>query len=127
MKRIRIIYLILIIITILLGLLSRTEIVPKIIYPYLGDYLYSLMCFFIIAFLFNKMRPIQVALISILVCYSIEILQLYQADWIENIRNYKLGGLLLGHGFLWSDLVSYTLGGISGYILESMYYNRKKN
>lgn len=79
-----------------------------------------------IGFLFNKVRPLQVAFMSILLCYLIEILQLCHADWIESIRNYKLGGFLLGHEFLWSDLVSYTLGGISGYILESIYYNKNK-
>ena len=115
----------LIIITIIIGLISRTKIIPEIIYSYLGDYLYTLMCFLIIGFLFNKTESLKVALISILLCYLVEIFQLYQADWINSIRSNKLGGLILGYGFLWSDMVSYTLGGITGYILESIYYNKK--
>ena len=125
LKRNRLTYLILLIITILIGLLSRSEIVPKIIYPYLGDYLYALLFFLIIGFLFHKTSSVKVAIVSILLCYIIEIFQLYQADWINTIRNNKLGGLLLGYGFLWSDIVCYTLGGITGYILEIIYFNKK--
>ena len=125
MKRSRLAYFTLIIITIIIGLISRTEIVPKIVYPYLGDYLYAILFFLIIGFLFNKTKSLKVAIVSILVCYLIEIFQLYDADWINTIRNNKPGALIFGSGFLWSDLVSYTLGGITGYILESVYFNKK--
>ena len=30
--------------------------------------------------------------------------QLYHASWIDSIRGTTLGALVLGHGFLWSDL-----------------------
>lgn len=114
----------LIIITIILGLISRAKTIPVIIYPYLGDYLYALMCFLIVGFLYNKSKSLKIVLISILLCYLIEVFQLYQADWINNIRSHKLGGLILGYGFLWSDIVSYTLGGMTGFILETIYYNK---
>ena len=113
-----------IILTIIIGLLSRTNLVPKLIYPYLGDYFYALMCFFIIGFLLPKMETLKIAIISISICYIIELSQLYQSDWINNIRNNKLGGLILGFGFLWSDIISYTLGGITGIVLEKMYHTR---
>ncbi len=125
-KRNRKIYLGLIIITIIFGLLSRTNLIPEIIYPYLGDYLYALMFFFIIAFLFPNMETLKVALVSVSICYIIEFSQLYQSEWITIIRNNKLGGLVLGFGFLWSDIISYTLGGISGFLLEKIYYKRNK-
>lgn len=124
MKRDRKTYFILIIITIILGLGSRTSVIPAIIYPYLGDYLYTIMYFFIIGFLFPNMKILKVTFISIGICYAIEILQLYQADWINNIRSTKLGKLTLGSGFLWSDLVSYALGGMTGFILEKWYYRK---
>jgi hypothetical protein len=31
----------------------------------------------------------------------------------------KLGGLLLGYGFLWSDLICYGAGISAGFLLES--------
>lgn len=42
--------------------------------------------------------------------YGIELSQLYHALWIDAIRNTTLGGLIIGFGFLWSDLVCYTIG-----------------
>src|ERR1017187_5265800 len=41
---------------------------------------------------------------------AIEISQLYHAPWIDSIRQTTLGGLILGSGFLWSDLACYALG-----------------
>lgn len=117
----RIVYLILIIATILIGLISRTSITPDFIYPYIGDFLYALMIFFIVGFIFNKGRSLQNAFISLLICYLIEISQLYQADWINAIRSYRLGALILGHGFLWSDLISYALACLTGYALERSF------
>ena len=124
MRRNRKIYLILIIITIFLGLLSRTDLIPELIYPYIGDFFYSLMFFIIIGFLFPNMKTLKTGLISTGICYSIELFQLYQSDWINSIRNYKLGGLILGFGFLWSDMISYTFGGFIGYIFEKIYHSR---
>jgi hypothetical protein len=28
--------------------------------------------------------------------------------------------LILGHGFLWSDLICYTVGGVLGWLVERM-------
>ena len=124
MRRNRKIYLGLIIITIIVGILSRTNLIPELIYPYVGDFLYALMFFFIIGFLFPNVKILKIALISIGICYIIELFQLYQSDWINNIRNNKLGGLILGFGFLWSDIISYTLGGFTGFIFEKIYQPR---
>ncbi len=117
-NRNRIQYFLLILFIIAIGLFSRTKFIPSIIYPYLGDYLYCLMFYVLFGVLFPKKEPISIALLSIGLCFFIEILQLYKADWILAIRSYRLGGLILGHGFLWSDLLSYTLGGITGFVLE---------
>ncbi|MEN7551245.1 DUF2809 domain-containing protein [Rapidithrix thailandica] len=118
-KRRRIRYALLTVLTIGAGLFSRTEFIPEIIYPYLGDILYALMIFWIIGFLFPKMNPLRIACLSIGACFLIEISQLIQADWLNQIRNTRLGSLVLGQGFLWSDLVSYTIGGTLGIPLEN--------
>lgn len=121
MKRNRIHYAIFILTTILLGLFSRTQYIPDFIYPYFGDYLYAILFFLIFGFLFPYKKSFLILILSVVFCYGIEALQLYQADWINNIRNYKVGGLILGYGFLWSDMISYTLGGITAYFLERNY------
>ncbi len=43
------------------------------------------MIFWIVGFLLSKTSSLQVVVISIAVCYGIETLQLYQADWITHI------------------------------------------
>lgn len=117
-KRNRILYFFLIIATVGLGLTSRADFIPKLIYPFLGDILYSLMIFFIIGFIFKNFSSFKIALICIGICYIIELSQFYEANWIVEIRNTKLGGLLLGYGYLWSDLVSYLVGAALGFSLE---------
>ena len=59
----------------------------------------------------------------------IEFSQLYQENWIIEIRNTTLGHLVLGQGFLWSDLLAYTFGSIICYILEKfiLSYRIKRN
>jgi glycopeptide antibiotics resistance protein len=106
--------------TIALGLASRSSFIPELIYPYLGDVFYALMIFWIFGFLFPRMSSKKIALISILTCFLIEFSQLYHAEWIDAIRKTRLGGLILGFGFLWSDLVSYVVGGMIGLGLEYM-------
>jgi glycopeptide antibiotics resistance protein len=124
-KRNRILYLLFVICTIGLGLASRARFIPELIYPYLGDVLYALMIFWTIGFLFPQMSSKRAALISILTCFLIEFSQLYHAEWIDAIRRTRLGGLILGFGFLWSDLVSYAIGGMMGCGLE--YIGNKRN
>lgn len=121
MKRNRLLYLILTIIVMILGLLSRKiENLPEIISSYSGDILWALMVFLIIAFIFNKKSTIFTISWAIIFSYSIEISQLYHAPWIDAIRNTTLGGLILGFGFLWSDLVCYTIGIIIGIVMDIM-------
>lgn len=111
-------YLILILLSIAMGLLSWSNLTPQWFYPYIGDVIYAFMFFFIIGFLIPKKGALRVAIIAALCCYLIELLQLYQADWINIIRSSKLGALVLGQGFLWSDLLCYTIGAFLGYLFE---------
>ncbi|MDN3550738.1 DUF2809 domain-containing protein [Mucilaginibacter aquaedulcis] len=107
MIRQRISYLILVFITIVAGLLSRHfDFIPL----FIGDILWSLMIYFIVRFFFIK-RPVKFMILSgLLFCYAIEFSQLYQAPWINNLRHTLFGRLVLGTGFLWSDLLCYTVG-----------------
>ena len=111
-------YAFLALITIALGLLSRLAFIPRFIYPYLGDILYALLIYFLIAFLFARKSATTLALFALSFCVSIELSQLYHTPWIDAIRATKLGGLVLGFGFLWSDLLAYTAGVSIGWLLE---------
>lgn len=125
-NRNRLVYLGLAIATMLAGLASRrfANGLPEFIATYAGDTLWALFVFLLIAGLFPRRSPIWVALVTLAIAYTTEISQLYSADWIDAIRQNRLGGLILGFGFLWSDLVCYTVGIGIGVSLELIVYRR---
>jgi hypothetical protein len=100
-------YFILIIATIITGLLSRHfAFIPL----FIGDILWALMVYLIMRFLFVT-RPVKfIVLASLLFCYGIEFSQLYKSLWINDLLHTLFGRLVLGEGFLWSDLLCYTVG-----------------
>jgi hypothetical protein len=88
----------------------------------LGDTLWAVMVYLLIATVFCRWSIVRTALVALPFCYLIEISQLYHAPWIDAIRATRLGGLVLGFGFLWSDIISYTLGVGSAVLFESLAY-----
>lgn len=130
-KRNRLLYGFMIIIVIGLGLLSRKmdNIIPEILNTYLGDALWALMIFLAFGFIFRTLETKKVGLIGIAFCYLIELGQLYHSNWIDAIRQTTLGGLVLGYGFLWSDLLAYAIGvgiGITIELLHGVILRQKK-
>ncbi|MBH0346169.1 ribosomal maturation YjgA family protein [Bacillus pacificus] len=119
-KRNRLLYATFTILVIILGLSSRkfAFALPTLLNDYLGDALWALMIFIGFGFLFPKIETKKLAFISLMFCYGIEVSQLYHAEWIDSIRATTLGGLVLGYGFLWSDLVAYTIGVGIGFLFE---------
>ncbi len=115
MKRTRSKYVVLISLIIFLGVVSRSiSIIPL----FVGDVLWATMVFFITRFLLIYYNISLIALISLLVCYLVEMSQLYQENWINNIRQTILGRLILGQGFLWSDVLAYAIGVLIGALIE---------
>jgi len=86
----RLFYGLLIILTIFLGLFSRTKFIPEWIYPYLGDILYALMFYWIFALFYPKKNPIIILCLGVGTCFLIEVSQLYQDHWLEFYLDYKL-------------------------------------
>ena len=123
MRKSRLTYLSLIVITIFLGLLSRHI---KGIPLFIGDILWATMVYFIVRFLFITRTIKWVTIASLLFCYSIEFSQLYQAPWINNIRHTVIGGLILGEVFLWGDMLSYTIGVGIGVLIENLIVKRRQ-
>lgn len=107
MKGTRFKYLLLTLGTIVLGLLSRKTDACTIdfVKMYVGDVLWAAMVYFGCRFLFVRMGRSVSFGVALVFSYLIEISQLYHAPWINAIRGTTLGGLVLGFGFLWSDLV----------------------
>lgn len=104
---------------IFLGITSRKiSFIPL----WIGDFLYAVMIYFLVrALLLNKKSSI-VLMLSLLICYAIEFLQLYQAGWIIELRKTLFGRYVLGQGFLWSDILAYTFGVSIAFIIEKIFF-----
>lgn len=107
-----------ILMVVLLGLSTRYFNGPIFVTMYVGDGLWALMVFLIIGFLFKDKSTLYISLLALIFCYGIELSQLYQGVWISNLRATTLGGLVLGYGFLWKDILSYTVGVALGAMME---------
>jgi len=126
MKRNRIHYLIFSVATIIIGLTSRfySEYLPDVVNLGLGDSLWALMIYWMMAFLFPRIPIVRLTILSLSVCFLVEFSQLIQVDWLNSIRSHFLGALVLGKGFLWSDLLAYSIGVGLGMGIEN--YNKHR-
>ena len=107
-----------------LGLGSRryAAFLPEFIANYAGDTLWAVLAFLVLGFVFPRWSIARVAVAALLLSYADEISQLYHAPWIEQVRANWLGGLVLGFGFLWSDMLCYTAGVMLAAIVEAAVY-----
>lgn len=119
-KCLRFRYLLITLLVIVLGLLSRRINVSggEWVRLYAGDVLWAMMVYFGCRFVWVKAGRGVSCAVALIFSYCIEISQLYHAPWIDAVRATTLGGLVLGFGFLWSDLVCYTVGVILGVLID---------
>ncbi len=115
----------LVIFLIAVGLPNRlmADRMPPFMVVYGGDALWAMMLYFAFGLIFARVASWKALVILLVGCYAVEISQLYQADWINAVRHFSvagfpLGGIVLGYGFLWSDLGMYTLGAGAAYLIE---------
>ena len=84
---------------------------PYAINIWIGDFLWAVMLFFAFSAIFITM-PIRWRIIIMLIgCCAVETSQLWHTPWLDAFRHTVFGGLLLGHGFLWSDIAA-NIGGV---------------
>ena len=115
MKNNRLNYFVLILLVLILGILSRKiSNIPL----FIGDVLYAVLIYFGLRLLFIHLKTHKTFLLSLLFCFSIEILQLVQIDWLIAIRKTTLGHYILGQGFLWSDLLCYIIGTLVAFLID---------
>ena len=110
----------LIVVFILLGLGSRRfgPHLPGFVAAYAGDTLWALVAFLGIGLILPRASTWRVASLAMSFSVLVEVGQLYHAPWIDSIRGTALGGLILGYGFLWSDLACYAVGVGTGMLVE---------
>ncbi len=112
----------LIVLVAVLGISSRryAHALPQVTAAYAGDTLWALAAFLGIGVLLPRASTVRIALLAMALSVAVEISQLYHARWIDSIRQTTLGRLILGFGFVWSDLACYAVGvglGVCGEIL----------
>lgn len=108
----RAVYLGLLVATVALGLATRRypSAFPEIVARYGGDALWAAMVLWLAALVRPAATTRRLALLALAVSVAVEVSQLYQAPWINALRATRAGKLVLGEGFLWSDLVCYAVG-----------------
>jgi hypothetical protein len=103
-----------------LGLGSRRfgASLPAFVATYAGDTLWALVAFLGIGLILPRTSTWRIAALAMSFSTMIEVSQLYHAPWIDSVRRTTLGSLILGFGFLWSDLACYAAGVGIGMLLE---------
>jgi hypothetical protein len=91
---------------------------PSFVATYAGDTLWALALFLLLGLIMPRVATARLAVAALILSLLVEVSQLYHAPWIDSIRQTKLGGLVLGFGFLWSDLGCYAVGIALGAALE---------
>jgi hypothetical protein len=105
------------------ALLTRySPLMPGFLRTYGGDTFWATAFFFAFSAIFRKIPLWSIGVITAFWALGIEISQLYQAPWINALRATRIGGWILGYGFLWSDLACYGVGIGIGYGLAKIQF-----
>ncbi|WP_242918405.1 DUF2809 domain-containing protein [Pontibacter liquoris] len=121
-------YAITVVVIIILGLCSRkfSDQLPFFVADNSGDMLWAAMVYFGFRCIFTTKSLPWAFGASLLFSYVIEFSQLYQVDWINEIRHTTLGALVLGKGFLWVDLLRYLLGITIAYLADLFLWKNRE-
>lgn len=88
--------------------------------PIFGDFLVVILlyCF---ARAFWKQSPWVIAICVLIFAYCIEFGQAMNLINILGLEDYKLARIVIGTSFSWEDMIAYTLGVITAYMIDKRY------
>jgi hypothetical protein len=90
----------------------------QFIRPVFGDYLVVIFMYYAIASLFDF--PLKGLVIGILLfSYAVEIGQYYNLVYHLGLKGNRLAEIVIGVGFTWTDMLAYTIGALTVYLIES--------
>jgi hypothetical protein len=128
MTKRRIIYFLLFVFFVWLALATRKH--PDWFYhliaKYGGDTIWAGEFLFFLRILFPKTRLLKLAILNYLFGVIVEVSQLWHTPWLDAIRHTQIGELMLGLGFMWSDLVCYAVGTFLAWGI-AIFIDRKTN
>jgi Protein of unknown function (DUF2809) len=87
--------------------------------PFFGDFLAVITLYFLLKS-FLKLPILTLAFISIMVAYTIELVQYFNFLAFSGLKKHKIVAIVLGSSFDWKDILAYTLG-----ILVLIFSERK--
>jgi hypothetical protein len=96
--------------TVALGLGSRASGMPPFVLAYAGDALYAVLVFGLLGLVAPRVSTLRLALAALAICVAIEVSQAFHPAWLDALRARPYVALVLGRGFLWSDLACYAVG-----------------
>ena len=67
----------------------------------------------------------QLAAIAFAIAVAVETSQRYHVPWLDALRASTLGALVLGQGFLWSDIVCYAVGVMLAAVVDGILAGRR--
>lgn len=102
------------------GLASRWTVLSgwPIVGPYGGDAAWTIAAAGGLRVLLPGLTGVRIALLAYGLSVGVELSQLVHTEWLDAIRGHRIGALLLGRGFLWSDLVAYAAGAVLSGLID---------
>jgi len=91
---------------------------PQWITLYAGDVAWGAMFFALFCLALPGLGTARVWLAAVITTELIEFSELWHVPWLDGLRATRAGGFLLGHVFLWSDVVCVALGASLAAIVE---------
>ncbi len=103
------------------GLASRSghALVPAFAAAHAGDALWATAAFLALGCAFPRARTLHIAVAALAVAVGVELSQLAHVPWLDALRDSTVGGLVLGRGFLWSDVPRYAAGVALGALVDA--------
>ena len=105
-------YLFALAVVVVAGLASRrfAAALPAFVSRYAGDTLWAAAVFLAAAVAWPAASTRRIAAGTCGVAFAIEFSQLAHPAWLDAVRRWPGARVVLGEGFLWSDLVCYAVG-----------------
>ena len=109
-------------VTVPLGLGSRRygHALPRFVAEYAGDALYATLVFFLLLFAAPRASRVRLAVLAFGLSALVEVSQAWHVAPLKAARATRLGRLVLGTTFVWSDLPCYAVGAALGLALARL-------
>jgi hypothetical protein len=111
-------------VSIVLGLASRRygSALPAFVTEYAGDTLWAVMVYWLLATFFRSSGAPGLFIGTIGIAFAVEASQLGRTPWLDALRADGFGALVLGSGFVWSDLVCYVAGACIAVVVDRVLF-----